>query len=369
MNPPLSAPRVFVLGSFVQACCWHVGRQPARGETVEADRFQIEPGGKGLNVAVGLQRLGARVQALIGCGQDPASDALLALLAREGLPAKHVHRLPGLSGWGSGLIGSDGHNSIAVYLGANRLLTAAHAEAARADIEAAQLVYGQFETALEAMETAFGIAQASGVPTLLNPSPWREPTPGLRQSTHTLIVNQVEASQLLALPHRLGDTTAQAARTASGRLQELAASWPALRRLVITLGAQGALGAERAADSGRWDWWHAAPPRITAIDTVGAGDGFISAYVLATTLAQPLPVALHWGNLCGAHVAARAGVLDALPHAHELEKRLSGDAPDRAVRPIQVGRAGAQPLSGLQFDPVDVGVAAEGALDVLHQRT
>jgi len=47
----------------------------ADGETVEAQRFQIEPGGKGLNVAVGLHRLGARVHTLIGCGQDQAGGA------------------------------------------------------------------------------------------------------------------------------------------------------------------------------------------------------------------------------------------------------------------------------------------------------
>ena len=38
-----------------------------------------------------------------------------------------MHRLAGPSGWGAGLIGTDGSNCIAVHPGANRLLTAAHA--------------------------------------------------------------------------------------------------------------------------------------------------------------------------------------------------------------------------------------------------
>ena len=111
-SPP---PRAFVLGNFVQACCWQVARLPAPSETLQAHGFHKEAGGKGLNVAVGLQRLGARVQTLIGCGQDAAADELLALLATEGVDATHVHRLPGPSGWGAGLIGADGHNTIAVY--------------------------------------------------------------------------------------------------------------------------------------------------------------------------------------------------------------------------------------------------------------
>ena len=322
--PSRPAPRAFVLGNFVQACSWHVGRQPAPGETLEADGFQIEAGGKGLNVAVGLHRLGAQVQALIGCGQDPAADSLLALLARKGLSADHVHRLPGPSGWGSGLIGADGHNSIVVYLGANRLLTAAHAEAARADIEGAQLVYGHFETALAALEAAFRIAHARGVPTLLNPSPWQLPSAELRRSTHTLIVNEVEAAQLLALPEGLGELPVQAI---SVRLPGVAAYWPALRRLVITLGAHGALGAEASADGDVWSLWHAAAPRITAVDTVGAGDAFASAYAWAVLQGHTLPEALSWGNAGGAHVASRAGVLDALPDARQLAALRAGGAP------------------------------------------
>lgn len=329
--PRPAAPRAFVLGNFVQACCWHVGRQPARGETIEAERFQIEPGGKGLNVAVGLHRLGARVQTLIGCGQDQAADSLLALLAREGLPADHVHRLPGLSGWGSGLIGADGHNSIAVYLSANRLLSAAHAEAARPDIEAAQLVYGQFETALPAVEAAFRIAHARGVPTVLNPSPWQAPPPGLRATTHTVIVNETEAAPLLALSEPLPPAAGDAARQLASVMGVFALAWPSARRLILTLGEQGAVSAEQI-EAGRWSFWHAPAPRIDAIDTVGAGDAFAAGYMRATLRGEPLPVALGWGNLCGAHVAARAGVLDALPDARQLAALLADGPPLAAHR-------------------------------------
>ncbi len=325
---PAFAPRAFVLGNFVLACCWHVGRQPMAGETLEADHFHAEAGGKGLNVAIGLRRLGADVQTLIGCGQDRAADALLALLAAEGLPTDHVHRLPGASGWGSGLIGADGHNSIAVYLGANRLLTAEHAHAARNAIGASQLVYGQFETSLAAVQAAFAIAHAHGVPTVLNPSPWHTPPQALADTTHTLIVNAVEAAALLNLPGDPGPTAAQAAHTVAARLPALGSAWPALRRLVVTLGAEGALGMERAAHAEPWRAWHAAAPRIQAVDTVGAGDAFASGYCTAVLAGQPLPVALAWGNLCGAHVAAQRGVLDGLPDAAWLQQARSGVADD-----------------------------------------
>ena len=328
-TPPL--PRAFVLGNFVQACCWHVARLPQAGETLEAHHLQIEPGGKGLNVAVCLQRLGVAVDTLIGCGDDAAGDALLALLAREGLATTHVHRLAGPSGWGAGLIGADGSNCIAVHPGANRLLTAAHAEAARGAIEAARLVYGQFETALVAVEAAFAIAQARGVPTLLNPSPWQAPPEALRAATHTVIVNEVEAVDLLALPQPLDGTPQGAARAVAAALAGFHAHWPAARRLVVTLGEHGALGAEF--DDERWSMWHAPARAINAVDTLGAGDGFSSGYALAVLQGRALPMALAWGNLCGAHVAARTGVIDALPDAPGLAAMIE-QAPPAAARQL-----------------------------------
>ena len=66
---------VFVLGNFVQACCWFVPRLPLPGESLAATGLHIEAGGKGLNVAIGLQRLGAQVSTLIGCGDDPKSGS------------------------------------------------------------------------------------------------------------------------------------------------------------------------------------------------------------------------------------------------------------------------------------------------------
>ena len=313
-------PYVFVLGNFVQACSWQVPRLPVAGETLRAAAVHVEPGGKGLNVAVGLARLGARVDTLIGCGSDAAGRGLLALLRRERIATGYVHRFAGTSGWGAGMIGADGSNMIAVHPGANALLGSGHVRQAAPALARAQLVYGQFETALAAVQTAFAQAHRMGIPTILNPSPWRPPSAGLRRTTHTLIVNQIEASSLLGLPAAPAGIRAfaQAARAA---LPALTAAWPALRRLVITLGASGSLGFSlHEEESG----WHAPARRVRTVDTVGAGDAFASGYCRAVLAGQSLPDALAWGNLCGGHVAARRGALTALPQAEELASWLDG---------------------------------------------
>jgi ribokinase len=309
----------FVLGNFVQACCWNVPRLPLPGETLVATGVHIEPGGKGLNVAVCLQRLGAQVSTLIGCGTDAAGEQLLALLQREGMAATHVHQLVGASGWGSGWIAADGQNAIAVYPGANLLLTAAHVAQAHSAIDAAKLVYGQFETSLTAVEAAFQHAQARGIPCVLNPSPWQTPTASLRANTHTLIVNEVEAQSLLALPEPLVASAQACAQAVAHALGAFWAQWPVAQRLVVTLGALGCLAFERTVAT---SYWQASAPSVQAVDTVGAGDAFASGYCAAVLGGRGLADALQWGNACGAYVASQTGVLGALPNAEKLSAML-----------------------------------------------
>lgn len=312
-------PAAFVLGNFVQACCWNVPRLPLPGETLVATGVHIEPGGKGLNVAVCLQRLGAQVSTLIGCGKDTAGEQLLALLQREGLDTTHVHQLAGASGWGSGWIGADGQNAIAVYPGANLLLTAAHVAQAHSAIDAAQLVYGQFETSLPAVEAAFQYAHARSIPCVLNPSPWQSPGSSLRATTHTLIVNEVEAQGLLALPAPLVGSAQACAQSVAQVLDAFWLQWRVAQRLVVTLGALGSIAFERSQGAG---CWFAPALQVQAVDTVGAGDAFASGYCAAVLAGCGLADALQWGNACGAHVASQAGVLEALPGAEKLQTML-----------------------------------------------
>jgi len=168
-----SASSVFVLGNHVQACCLEVARLPQPGESVLASAMQQEPGGKGLNVAIGLHRLGWEVSALFPVGQDDAGDALAKLLEQEGMPGAKCVPLGAHSGFGIGLIGPDGQNCIAVHLGANALLEARHVrELASRDIARSRWMYASFELPLETVRAALELARASGSNTVLNPSPF-----------------------------------------------------------------------------------------------------------------------------------------------------------------------------------------------------
>jgi ribokinase len=319
-------PQVFVAGNFVQACCWFVARLPVSGETLQADGLHVEAGGKGLNVAIGLRRLGLHVKTLIGVGSDAAGAQCRELLDASGVDTSHVHTLPGNSGWGSGWIAADGRNAIAVYPGANLSLTAEHALAAEAAIAESSLVYGQFETSIPALEKVFELAAKYGVETVLNPSPWQAPSELIRHSTCNVIVNEVEAQHLLeldaALPVELAASQAAVVADQIGaKLAKFKTQWPLCERLVVTLGAYGALQFNLQAPPAN-AWIYQAAPSVEAVDTVGAGDAFACAWCAAQVRKQPPHTALLWGNAAGAYMAAHAGVLPNLPDEEVIAQQL-----------------------------------------------
>jgi ribokinase len=331
---PLSGPRAFVLGNFIQVGCWFIPRLPQASDTVLASKVHFEPGGKGLNVMLGLHRLGCDVDTLVGIGRDAPADDFVALCTDNGINTRHVHRFPGNSGWGSGWIGDNGQYAGAVYLGANLDLGADHVHAAAEDIRAAGLLYGQFETSLTAVVESFATAHRAGVATVLNPSPWQTPPTALHASTHTVLANEIEAQYLLALPGVLipaGNACAndipEVLDTLKAQLPAFWQTWVGTQRLVVTLGALGAMAIERDGTT-----WYAPGRALHAVDSVGAGDAFASGYAHAMLSGQPLAQALRAGNACGAHVTTQVGVLQALPNAAQLAQLLQAVDLPLAVR-------------------------------------
>ena len=291
-------PKVVVLGSFVHAHWWSVARLPGAGESCLAHAVHSELGGKGLNVAIGIHRLGVEVDLVVGVGRDAAAQALAGLLAQEGLGQQHVYPVAAHSGRGAGLVDAAGENSIAVFPGANMDIGAPEIAQAAQAIGRASLVYGQLEMAAAAVLAAFTVARAQGVRTVLNASPAAGVSPALLAVTDVLVVNAVEAAQLMAL----------AQDGPCGGAPAFMARWPG-HALVVTMGAMGSEVFVR----GRSSYRQAAMPAREGGDSAGAGDGFAAG--LCAALAQGLDwsQAMQLASQCGAAVASGKGVLDHLP--------------------------------------------------------
>ncbi len=322
----------FVAGNFIQATCWHMLQLPQCGESCQALQVYTEAGGKGLNVAIGLARLNQQVSPLIGCGRDAASEGLFQLLRHEGIDQRFVYQFEHAdSGQGGGFIDQQGNNMIAVALGANLLLNKEHALQCSKTIAAAGLVYGQFETAIDALQQTFVLARQYGVPALLNPSPWQQPTTAIQNSTHTLLVNEVEIQCLIpALQNEWQSVKAhqhialqqrqqQYAHLIQRHLAGLFAVWTNLNCLIVTLGSAGCLAFKKDAESSL-QCWAVEACSVQAVDSVGAGDAFAAGYCSALLDHLAFTRALQQASACGAYMVSQRGVLAALPTTEQLQQ-------------------------------------------------
>ncbi len=306
---------IFVLGSFVLSCSAKVPRFPQDGESLAAEIVTIEPGGKGFNIAVAARRLGARVDGLLAVGDDLPSAFAEPALTSAGLPQAMLLRLPGRTGSGVGFTDGRGETRIAVDAGVNRAISAAHVRTASERIAASAMVTAQFEIADEPIREAFALARRAGIPTLLNPSPFRPVTPDILATTSILIVNETEAAAL-ARSLAIG---ADGPVLPDGFARHLG---PALLGLgpelvVLTRGAEGALALTR-------DGVTAQPAlQVTSVDSLGAGDAFAAALAVALAEGRALGDAMGWAAAAGALTTTRTGVFDALPWRKELESLVS----------------------------------------------
>ena len=309
--------QVLVLGSFVQAHWWTVRGLPTAGESRMATSLTSELGGKGLNVAIGLRRLGAAVVLILGVGRDPAADALRSLLHHEGISAKHVHPLADSSGQGAGWVDVAGENSIVVFPGANLALGPREVALAAGDLEQTALVYGQLEIPQATVLAAFTLARQRSIKTVLNPSPMPALDAALLQATDVLVLNWMEACVLL---DRDGEERPSTAKECAARLkpwvQTFAQQWRG--DMVVTLGSLGAIGFSENSHTVHMASANEVGP---GGDFAGAGDGFSAGLCWALAQRQPLHQALRLANTCGAAVASGAGVLAHLPRWEELLER------------------------------------------------
>lgn len=310
---------LFVIGSFVAASAAKVERFPRPGESMTARAFALEPGGKGLNLAVACRRLGAAVDGIVPIGDDMLSGLAGSALERAGLPGTMLRRLPGPTGAGIGFIDAQGENCLAVFPGANGRLNAQDVRDKRAAISAADMTLAQFEVGDEPIIAAFEMAREAGKTTLLNPSPLRQLDQRLLALTTILVVNANEAADLASNLVDAGGLSFDPAGLTQGRLgdAELAeiqafaeavmAKGPAI--VVVTLGRGGAVCCRRGQPP-----FHQPCFPVVAVDTLGAGDAFAAGLAVSLAEGKSQTDAMAFASACGAVLASTWGVFDAFPN-------------------------------------------------------
>jgi ribokinase len=299
---------VVVLGSANLDLIVEVGALPAPGRTVLGGDVLVRPGGKGANQAVAALRLGAGVVLAGATGRDEFGRVLRAGLLAHGLDLTHLREVDAPTGVALIVVDRDGENTITVAPGANGRVDAATLD--RVDLDGDTVLLTQLEIPVGTCLAAAERARRAGGRVIVNAAPPPDRADArlsaLLELTDVLVVNQSEALALADRP----DAADWGARAAD--LQRLGPP-----TVVITLGAQGAVGAEGD------DQWAVAAPTVTAIDATGAGDAFCGALAAGLAAGRPLASAVARACAAGALATTAFGAQEGLPTADELDAFLA----------------------------------------------
>lgn len=300
---------IVVLGSLNLDLAVDVASFPRPGETVPGSNLRRLPGGKGANQALALARLDSPVAMIGAVGDDPAGHQMVADLDRAGVDTSGIRvREKVATGTAVILLEGTGQNQIVVAAGANGTLTADEMTRGTLRLAEAQALVAQLEIPLPAVVAAIRAAAAAGVPVFLNAAPAQALSDDTLADTDWIIVNESEAAVLAG---NESDPDAEPSRLAS-RLR--ARSEGAC--VAITLGAAGVW-----VDSDEFQG-HLPGFRVAVVDTVGAGDAFVGAFVSRLTAGDPVYEAAVFGMAAGALAVTRPGAQSGLPTAREVREFL-----------------------------------------------
>ncbi|MDP8983710.1 MAG: ribokinase [Pseudomonadota bacterium] len=310
-------PRIAVVGSANTDLVTFTDVFPRPGETLFGKGFDLGFGGKGANQAVAARLCGADVLMVAKVGSDLFGRATIDNFASFGIDTTHVRIVEGVStGVAPIFVEPNGQNRIIVVKGANDMLRVADVEAAAADLRGVDAIILQFEIPLETVYHTIRFARAHDIPCIVNPAPAAPAELGALCAADYFIPNETEAEQLTALPVR---TEAEASACASALLAK------GFRRVLITLGARGALLADAATHT------FVPPFSVAATDTTGAGDAFIGSFAVFLAEGMPEREAVTRANLYAALSTTRIGTQKSFARRADFDaqwaRRGAGQAP------------------------------------------
>jgi ribokinase len=259
-------PRIAVVGSANIDLTTFTDQFPKPGETIFGQKFDLGFGGKGANQAVAARLCGADVFMVARVGSDLFGPATIENFKKCGIDTTHVKQVAGLSsGVAPIFVESNGQNRILVVKGANEALKAADVDAAADMLRAADCIVLQFEIPLETVYYTIAFARKHGIRCILNPAPGQPVDMRALTDLDYFVPNESEAETITGVAVRNVEDAKRCA-------EKLVAG--SIRRVIITLGANGSLLAGRGVSE------HVPPFAVNSIDSTGAGDAFIGSFAV-----------------------------------------------------------------------------------------
>jgi len=294
--------KVLVLGSINIDFVSFVSRYPKPGETLIGNDFVIFQGGKGANQAIALAKLDVPTLMLGKVGKDTLNDFALSSLKESGVDISGISKSQKVStGSASIWVNTKGQNSIVVNPGANGEIDKDFIIRHEKFFDNASWLLTQFEIPLESIFFALKLAKKHKLKTIIDPAPVREIVNNdIWKLVDYLLPNEIELKELTNTENVL-----EAIHILKSR---------GVKEVIVKLGKQGA-GYE---DNGTFNLFSALPVE-KVVDTTGAGDCFIAAFLYGMIQWGNIPRAIKIANLVSSYAIQKKGAAISFPNKSEID--------------------------------------------------
>nr|MBO4518028.1 hypothetical protein [Clostridia bacterium] len=278
--------KIAVIGICGKSVFLGCDKFPARGESIVCNSLHTEPGGKGVNTAITVKRLGGDVSYLVSLGNDEYGKECISFFEREKLRVKYNVK-NGATDYGVVLHNGDGNNCVSVFIDDKIKLTENDVAEFETELKEASYVAVSAEVSDGVLLKTAEICEKYGTKIIFDPSPVREIPDEFLKKVWLFTPNETEFENLFK------KITPENA--------------------VITLGGKGAILIEKGKRT------EFPTVSVNVKNTTGAGDVFNGALCYSLSIGNDLSESVKFAMRVAAYKVSCQYVIEGIPTLKELK--------------------------------------------------
>lgn len=290
----MKKPKLLVLGSTNLDTTMLLDHFVKEGETKICKTIYETCGGKGANQAVACAKLGAQVQFITNLGDDQAADAIINNFKKLEINSNLINKdSKHKTGKAFIMLDKTRSNCLIVYLGANQYLSIKNSNEFEKAIINHEGLITQLETNLEPVIKAIKLAKKNQKIIFLNPAP-ANLNFDLKNISGVdfFIPNHIELDTFT----NCGYQTLKQIESGANKILKYG-----VKKVIVTLGEKGAL----LVDKNQVKVFKA--KKVKAVDTVGAGDCFVSSFAFNYLISKNVDTAIEFAIWSSAYSVTQKG--------------------------------------------------------------
>lgn len=272
------------------------------GETATSHKFEIFPGGKGLNQSIAASRAGAKIYhaGCIGCDGSILTEVLL----KNGVDISYINKEQERNGHAIIRVEASGQNSIFVFSGANSMVSENFVDTVLENFEKGDIILLQNE--IRNVDYIVEKAYQKEMCTIFNPSPFNQKIKNIDfNKLSYIIVNEVEAKEITGTD------------IPEDSLLFMKNKYPNLK-VILTIGDKGCF----YADSENKIYQSAFDVRV--VDTTAAGDTFAGYFTAELAKGTSYAAILKIASAASALAVSENGAEPSIPDREKVFDAIEG---------------------------------------------